>query len=426
MIESSSLPINNIPEFKEKLLYWANKFPVFICLDNNEVESPFQQEEFLVAIDQVKQLSLSTESKQFEQLKAFQQSTSSTIYGYLSYDLKNEIEDLQSKNTDELNFPSLYFFEARYTFSINEGRCTINRSTLEALQLIEQIEAIQINQNPIHADPLKWESRMEKKEYLNHIKKIQHDIIEGTVYELNFCREIYVNTNSFKSLEAFVQINHKAKAPFSSYLKMEDKQILCFSPERFMKHESGRVISQPIKGTVKKGKSVEENEALKKALLNDEKERAENVMIVDLVRNDFARSSKPGSVNVDELFGIYEFENIIQMVSTVSAELREDIHPLDALKNAYPMGSMTGAPKIKAMQLIEAYEQTKRGVYSGALGYIKPNLDFDFNVLIRTLIYDESKHYLSLHIGGAITYDAIPEKEWEETCVKAKSILDFL
>jgi para-aminobenzoate synthetase component 1 len=193
-----------------------------------------------------------------------------------------------------------------------------------------------------------------------------------------------------------------------------------------MKHESGRVISQPIKGTVKKGKSVEENEALKKALLNDEKERAENVMIVDLVRNDFARSSKPGSVNVDELFGIYEFENIIQMVSTVSAELREDIHPLDALKNAYPMGSMTGAPKIKAMQLIEAYEQTKRGVYSGALGYIKPNLDFDFNVLIRTLIYDESKHYLSLHIGGAITYDAIPEKEWEETCVKAKSILDFL
>ena len=161
-------------------------------------------------------------------------------------------------------------------------------------------------------------------------------------------------------------------------------------------------------------------------MLNDEKERAENVMIVDLVRNDFARSAIPGTVKVDELFGIYEFENIIQMISTVSATCRKDIHPLEALKNAFPMGSMTGAPKIRAMQLIEDFEVSKRGVYSGALGYIDTNGNYDFNVLIRTLLYDADKKYLSLHVGGAITYDSIPEKEWYESELKAKSILNFL
>ena len=186
------------------------------------------------------------------------------------------------------------------------------------------------------------------------------------------------------------------------------------------------MLSQPIKGTIKKTKDAVLNEQLKKQLLNDEKERAENVMIVDLVRNDFARSAVTGSVKVEELFGIYEFENIIQMISTVSAEKRPEVSSLEALKNAYPMGSMTGAPKIKAMQLIEQYEVSKRGLYSGAIGYMLPNGDFDFNVVIRTLIYDATTQYLSFQVGGAITYDSIPDKEWEETQTKAKSILQFL
>ena len=426
MVEQSSFSIDDVSLFKRKLLHWANQFTVFICLDNNEASHLSSSLEFTVGVDKVRELSLTNEELQFKQLEEFQQTSSESIYGYLAYDLKNELEQLHSKNPDYLEMPSTYFFEPRYTFHISDGSCTINRSTLESLHLIDQINAMVLTESSEHANELEWKSRMTKEAYIQHLKTIKNNILEGTVYELNFCRELYAYTQSFNSLAAFLRINENAKAPFSAYLKMEDHHVLSFSPERFMKHENGKIISQPIKGTLKKGNNYQENEKRKIALFNDEKERAENVMIVDLVRNDFAKSAIPGTVNVDELFGVYEFENIIQMISTVSAHLKKDIHPLQALKNAYPMGSMTGAPKVMAMNLIEEYEQVKRGVYSGALGYIKPDLTYDFNVLIRTLVFNQKKGYLSLQVGGAITYDAIPEKEWEETLVKANSVLKYL
>lgn len=426
MSESSSFPIVNLPKFKEKLVHWANQFSVFICLDNHDAEHLSQELDFVVAVDQVKQLKLSNEPNQIELVKEFRQNSQGTIYGYFSYDLKNQVEDLESNNPDKLHFPNTYFFQPRYTFHITDGHCVINRSTIEALHLMDQIEAIQVPASRNKSRELEWMSSMTKEEYVKYIDRIRNDILEGTVYEMNFCRELHAQVENFSSLEAFLAINPKAKAPFSTYLKINEQQVCCFSPERFMKHQAGILLSQPIKGTIQKGESEKENEALKKQLFYDEKERAENVMIVDLVRNDFARSAKPGSVVVDELFGIYEFENIIQMISTVRAELLDSIHPLDALKNAFPMGSMTGAPKIMAMKLIEEYEQSKRGVYSGAIGYIDENLNYDFNVVIRTLLYNEKNAYLSLQVGGAITYDAIAEKEWVETEIKANSILQFL
>lgn len=426
MVEQSSFSIDEVSLFKRKLLHWADQFPVFICLDNNEASYLSSSLEFTVAVDKVRELSLTDEALQFKQLEEFQHTSSESIYGYLSYDLKNELEQLHSKNPDYLEMPSTYFFEPRYTFHISNGQCTINRSTLESIHLMDQINAMVLTESTRHNTELEWKSRMTKEAYIQYLKCIKNDILDGTVYELNFCRELYVNTQNFNSLEAFLRINENAKAPFSAYLKMVDHHILSFSPERFMKHEKRKIISQPIKGTLKKGNNHKENEKRKLDLFNDEKERAENVMIVDLVRNDFAKSAMPGTVKVDELFGIYEFENIIQMISTVSAHLKQDIHPLQALRNAYPMGSMTGAPKVMAMKLIDKYEQVKRGVYSGALGYINPDLSYDFNVLIRTLVFNEKKGYLSLQVGGAITYDAIPEKEWEETLVKANSVLKYL
>lgn len=426
MVEQSSFSIGEVSLFKRKLLHWANQFKVFICLDNNEASHLSSSLEFVVGVDKVRELSLTNEAFQFKQLEEFQHTSSESIYGYLAYDLKNELEPLHSKNPDYLEMPSTYFFEPRYIFNVSDGRCSINRSTLESIQLMDQINAIVLTGSEEHAKDLEWKSRMSKEAYIQHLKSIKNDILEGTVYELNFCRELYANTPNFNSLAAFLKINEKAKAPFSAYLKMVDHQVLCFSPERFMKHENRKIISQPIKGTLKKGNNHKENKKRKLDLFNDEKERAENVMIVDLVRNDFAKSAVPGTVKVDELFGIYEFENIIQMISTVSAQLKQDIHPLQALRNAYPMGSMTGAPKVMAMNLIDHYEQVKRGVYSGALGYINPDLSYDFNVLIRTLIFNEKKGYLSLQVGGAITHDAIPENEWEETWIKANSILKYL
>ena len=201
---------------------------------------------------------------------------------------------------------------------------------------------------------------------------------------------------------------------------------MCASPERFIKKEDKKLTSQPIKGTIRRGKSPEEDELLRDQLRNSEKERAENMMIVDLVRNDLARSCKPGSVVVEEMFGVYPFKYLFQMISTISGELREQVHFIDAIKNAFPMGSMTGAPKIKAMQLIEKYEVAKRGVFSGAVGYITPNGDFDFNVVIRSIFYNQLTSQLSFQAGSAITYDSIPEQEYDECMLKVKAILAIL
>ena len=425
MQEKASLLINDVPSFKQKLLLWANQFEVCICLDNHSNKNPYHLKEFVVAVDALKQIKLYNEAHQFDALQVFKEESKSTIFGYLSYDLKNELENLKSENEDRLNLPNLFFFEPRYTFEIIENKCIVNRSTLEALWLLDQINAIDLNVDYTQAK-IDWQSKIDKATYIQHVKKIQEDIKEGTVYELNYCRESYAQNVYFHPVANFLKINNKAKAPFTVFFKMGKQFALSFSPERFMQINDSKLLSQPIKGTIKRGGSHSENDLLKKQLLNDEKERAENVMIVDLVRNDFAKSAETGSVKVDELFGIYEFENIIQMISTVTATKRKEINSLDALKNAFPMGSMTGAPKIKAMELIENYESSKRGLYSGCIGYFDDNDNFDFNVVIRTLIYDEDKQYLSFHVGGAITYDSIPQNEWYETETKAQSILNFL
>jgi para-aminobenzoate synthetase component 1 len=227
-------------------------------------------------------------------------------------------------------------------------------------------------------------------------------------------------------VETYLRLSEISSAPFGAYYKLNDKYLLCSSPERFMKKAGNKLISQPIKGTIKRGGTDEEDIELKHSLLNDVKERAENVMIVDLVRNDLAKSCRPGSVKVEELFGIYTYPTVHQMISTVTGELDEQTHFIDALRNAFPMGSMTGAPKIEVMKLIEYYETTKRGLFSGSVGYITPDGDFDFNVVIRSLFYNEANKYLSYSTGGAITYDSIPEKEYEECMLKAKGIMKAL
>ncbi|MCB9256839.1 MAG: anthranilate synthase component I family protein [Chitinophagales bacterium] len=424
MQEFTSFPVKDPALFKKQVLQWASSFQVFQCFDSNK--NPYFQDkfEFALAVDAISEIKLYQEERQFDLLQEFQTKSNSIIFGYLSYDLKNQIENLESNNVDELNFPSLYFFQARYFIELKDGKCHINRPSLEAIYIFEQI----ISQKSPEFAPnhLEWQSRISKEAYMEKIASIQARIKEGDVYEVNLCREIYAKNADLDPIPAFIKINEKAQAPFSALLKLNQNYVLSFSPERFMRLKANKMLSQPIKGTKAKGANQADNENLKLSLLQDEKERAENVMIVDLVRNDFARSAVPGSVKVDELFGIYEFENIIQMISSISAIKKPEIAAIDALKSAFPMGSMTGAPKIKAMEIIEELELSKRAVYSGALGYIEEDGSFDFSVLIRSLMYDADKQFLSLHVGGAITIDSVPEKEWEETELKAKSILQYL
>jgi para-aminobenzoate synthetase component 1 len=258
------------------------------------------------------------------------------------------------------------------------------------------------------------------------VEAIRQHIIEGDVYEMNLCQEFFAENVPLEPLATFERLNALTNAPFAAYLRRGEHYLLCASPERFLKKENNRLISQPIKGTRRRHPEPAEDARIREQLRDSIKDRAENIMIVDLVRNDLARNCLPGSVQVEDLFGIYSFQTVHQMISTVTGQLRPGIHPLLALRDAFPMGSMTGAPKVMAMELIEQYERSRRGLFSGALGYFSPDGDFDFNVVIRSILYNAGTGYLSCQVGGAIVYDSVPEQEYEECLLKVRALLEAI
>lgn len=424
MAESTTVSIPDIELFKEQALSWANQFRVLCLLDSNSYpHKNYKSKEWVLAIDAMEEIVCNQNA--FDALKEFQANSLTTIFGFLSYDLKNELENLESKNQDGLKFPELYFFKPRYVLEISEGKLTVNRNYPETFELIERIRN-QKSEIRNQKSEMKLYARTSKETYLQNIEKIRAQIEAGDFYEMNYCNEFYAEQAEINPLGTFLNLNKKGKAPFSCFFKLDDKFLLCASPERFLKKEGTKLISQPIKGTIKKGTTDQVNELLKTQLQNDLKERGENIMIVDLVRNDLARSSKPGSVNVEELCEVYEFNSVNQMISTVVSEVSSD--GITAIKNAFPMGSMTGAPKIEVMKNIERYEDFTRGLYSGSVGYITSDSDsdFDFNVVIRSIIYNSTQKYVSVRVGGAITYDSIAENEWNEILLKAKSMIEVL
>ncbi|HLP19099.1 MAG TPA: anthranilate synthase component I family protein [Chitinophagales bacterium] len=439
MAETTTVTIADIAAFKLKALAWANQFPVVCLLDsNNYPHTNYRPAEWLMAVDAAdyvsdsapNNLSLSpvtNGSNSFEKLQHFLANAGSYIFGFLGYDLKNEIEDLQSNNYDGLQFPNFYFFKPRYILEITGSKLTVNRNYPETFELIEAIEKLEVPslKPEVERQKTKLKARTAKGTYLQNIESIRQQIVAGDFYEMNYCNEFYAEQTELNPVDVFAQLNAKAQAPFSCYFKLNDKYLLCGSPERFLKKEGDKLISQPIKGTIRKGQTESENELLKSQLRSDEKERAENIMIVDLVRNDLAKSSTPGSVKVEELCEIYGFASVNQMISTVTSQL-DNTGAVNAIKNAFPMGSMTGAPKIEVMKNIERYEDFKRGLYSGSVGYFTPNGDFDFNVVIRSILYNATQKYLSIRVGGAITYDSIAENEWNEILLKAKGMMDVL
>ncbi len=348
------------------------------------------------------------------------------IFTCLSYDLKNDIESLESNNRDYTGFPKaiLWVPETVVRFDSEKMNFVQGEKNDKTIDFVQNFIEKEIDQN-YPPFPYKLSPRTSKENYLKHVKQLQDEIQQGNIYEVNYCQEFFAENVEIKdTLNTYFKLNTITKAPYSSYLNIDDFTLFCGSPESFIRKKENRIYSSPIKGTKKRGKTTEEDEYLKQALLDDPKERSENVMIVDLVRNDLSRIANPGSVQVDELFGIHSFETVHQMISTISCEVPENISFSDILKATFPMGSMTGAPKFSAMQLIEEHEDFKRGIYSGSLGYLQPNGNFDMNVVIRTLIYNNRTKYLSCPVGGAITIKSTPEAEYEECLVKIKGILD--
>lgn len=347
-------------------------------------------------------------------------------FGFFSYDLKNEIEDLKSQNPDRIGFPKVGFFVPKYVVEWDEnGNQTFLKGEADekALDFISNFE----NQRESRSiNNVKLIPGLSKQEYISKIEKLQEEIQYGNIYEVTYCQEFYAKNCKVDPLQTYFALDRATKASFSCFLEWEGKYLLSASPERFLKREGNRLITQPIKGTAKRGATQEEDEQLKTDLLASEKERAENVMIVDLVRNDLSRIAQRNSVQVDELFGVYTFETVHQLISTVSATIDEKVTLLEILKALFPMGSMTGAPKISAMQLIEEHETFKRGLYSGSVGYFKPNGDFDFNVIIRSILYNEKSQTISCPVGGAITLKSTPESEYDECMIKVKALKEVL
>ncbi len=417
--------IDDPDNFKRQALSWADEnFDTACYFDNNHYKNySHHSYEGLIAAG-VKNMLLLNCANAFDSLKNFYENRKDWLFGFLGYDLKNEVEKLQSENHDGLNFPDLFFFQPEVVIEIFE-----KHAVAHACSGAFPLAMLRKAQNSIpsaSSGEIQLCSRVSKREYLDTVQKIRKHISRGDIYEMNYCHEFFAENAGINPLSAFLLLNEASKAPFSCYLKFEGKYLLSASPERFMKKEGSKLISMPVKGTARRGKSQDEDESLRKKLFTDPKERSENVMIVDLVRNDLSRGCLEGTVKVEELFGIKTFRQVHQMVSAISGTMRDDAHFIDAIKNAFPMGSMTGAPKVRAMELIEQYEKTKRGLYSGAVGYIAPDGDFDFNVVIRSLLYNSVNQYLSFHVGSAIVADSVPEKEYEECLLKAKALREVI
>ncbi|HTJ12151.1 MAG TPA: anthranilate synthase component I family protein [Dinghuibacter sp.] len=426
----ATFSVDNIGHCKQKLLNWVNRFSSCCFLDNHGYAMPGGRFECLAGAGELASLSVGAGGA-FSALEIFHRYHKDWVFGHLGYDLKNETEGLSSGLPDGLGFPDLRFFVPRYVFVMSAAEMRIGvppGESPEAIWAAIQAEAA----NPARgtprparrsAGPLPLGARFTRKDYLETVGRLQEHIHRGDCYEVTFCQEFFLENTVIDPLEVYRALDAVSPQPHAAYYAFGNHFLLGASPERYLQKRGGHLLSQPIKGTAaRRPEDPAADRKLKEDLLTSPKERSENVMVVDLVRNDLSRVSAEGSVHVSELFGIYPFPQVYQMISSVEGTLEPGRKWVDALTAAFPMGSMTGAPKRRVMELIERYERTRRGLYSGAVGYIDPSGDFDFAVVIRSILYNRDRRYLSFSVGSAITAAADPVREYEECLLKAGAI----
>lgn len=415
--------LEGITNVKDKLLAWAQQYNTAIWLDSNEYSQTYSSYESILAVEEF--TAIKTDFYQaFDKLKEYQSTTQDYIFGYISYDVKNDVESLTSKNFDGLDFADLYFFQPQKLLFIkgNELEFRYLRMIDDEIEadfehIKNQMIAQEVPQHNLNIQP-----RIQPEAYHQKVAAILEHIHRGDIYEANFCQEFYAENSEIHPLEAYRNLNSISEPPFATFLKVDDQFLLSASPERYLRKTGTKIISQPIKGTARRASDSVQDQKIASELAKDPKERSENIMIVDLARNDLSRTAKKGSVQVEELCKVHSFKQVHQMISTVTSEMEENTHLVDVIKDTFPMGSMTGAPKISAMNIIENLEETKRGLYSGTVGYFTPEGDFDFNVVIRSILYNQQKKYISFSVGSAITSKSTPEKEYEECLLKAKAM----
>ncbi|MEO7924127.1 MAG: anthranilate synthase component I family protein [Chitinophagaceae bacterium] len=415
--------ISDFEQVKRKVLNWTNQFNTFCFLDNHQYQSPEHSVECLLAAGEKRRLSLQA-GHALEQLQEFINEKKSWLFGHLGYDLKNEIEQLSSSNPVGIGFPDLFFFEPEVVIRLSEKQLLIEAGDPGAVY-----DAI--NNTAPYSTPatpgITVQNRISREEYIATTSQLRQHILRGDCYEINFCQEFFAQGAQIDPLQVYEELSRVSPNPFSALYRVDDQWLICASPERFLKKQGDKILSQPIKGTSSRfTDDAIKDESSREELSRSAKDRSENVMVVDLVRNDLAKICREGTVKVDELYGIYSFPQVHQMISTVSGTLENDISFSEIIRATFPMGSMTGAPKKRVMELIEKYEQVKRGIFSGALGYIDPNADFDFNVVIRSIMYNALNNYLSFQAGSGITFYSDPANEWEECMVKAAALKKVL
>jgi para-aminobenzoate synthetase component 1 len=408
------------------VLNWVKRFDTFSFLDNHQYQLHPHSVECLVAAGKKREISLAA-GNALEQLQAFIDEKKCWLFGHLGYDLKNEIETVSSGNPGSIDFPDLYFFEPEIMVRLSEKEIRIEAvNPGEVYEEIMRSGAEAGKENAMSVD-IRVQNRLTRESYIAVINKLKEHILRGDCYEINFCQEFFATDTTIDPIGVYGALSKISPNPFSVCYRVNDQYLLCASPERFLHKQGDRILSQPIKGTSRR--IVDDpvlDEQSRDGLRNSAKDRSENVMVVDLVRNDLAKICTEGSVKVDELFGIYSFPQVHQMISTISGELQPDISFSQIIRSVFPMGSMTGAPKKRVMELIEEYETIRRGIFSGAAGYIAPNGDFDFNVVIRSILYNHRDAYISFPAGSGITFNSDPQQEWEECLLKAEAMKKVL
>lgn len=417
-------PVDNFPVVKEKVLSWIQQFDTFSFLDNHQYHIEPHTQECLVAAG-IKRKIVAPPGEALAALQKFiDEKKQCWLFGHLGYDLKNELEQLSSDHDDHIGFPDLFFFEPKVLIRFNETKMVIEAEEPE--RVFDEIMNAEIWKHRITGS-FKINSRIAKEKYISIVDQLKQHILRGDCYEINFCQEFFANDADIEPLQVYLQLSRLSPNPFSAFYRTGDKWLICASPERYLQKNGSKIISQPIKGTSKRvpGNAIADDHS-KEELFLSSKDRSENVMVVDLVRNDLSKICKEGTISVDELYGVYSFPQVHQMISTISGELRKDVSFSEIISATFPMGSMTGAPKKKVMELIEQYEQTKRGIFSGAIGYISPSGNFDFNVVIRSILYNSSAKYLSYQAGSGITFYSDAEKEWEECLIKIQAMKQVL
>lgn len=403
------------------MLLWAYQSSISLFLDSNNFKHTYGKYECLVACDAIKTFSSSNHI--ISSLKTYHSIRKDWLFGHIQYEYKDALERLSSLHIPKFNFTDIHFFQPEIVcYILREGnKLFIESATLDPDIIWQRINEIVIPQT-IETKPIKLKKHRTKDAYCQIVEQLKQHIIEGDCYEINFCNEAYAENVSINPFQTFKKLNAISPSPFASFYKFNNQYLLCASPERYLYKEGNKILSQPIKGTKPRGVDFQQDELNKISLQTSIKERAENLMIVDLIRNDLARVCKLGSIQVSELLKVYSFSQVHQMISTIEGYIEDENTIFDVINTTFPMGSMTGAPKIIVMKLIEQYELSRRELFSGSVGYIDPNGNADFNVIIRSLLYNAESKYLSYQTGGAITFESDAEEEWNETCIKASAI----